>query len=51
MLEAAGIENANKTNHSLRATVITRMMEKGVPAKLIMERSGHLTESGLSSYE
>ena len=47
MLEAAGIENAN----SLRATAVTCMMEKGVPAKLIMERSGHLTESGLSSYE
>ena len=51
MLEAAGIEHANKTNHSLRATAITRVMEKGVLAKLIMECSGHLTESGLSSYE
>ncbi len=51
MLKAAGIESANKSNHSLKATAITRLMEKGTPAKLIMERSGHLTESGLSSYE
>ena len=27
------------------------MMEKGVPVKLIMEHSGHLMESGISSYE
>ena len=51
MLEAASIESKEKTNHSLRATAITRMMEKNVPAKLIMERSGHLTEGGLSPYE
>lgn len=51
MLEAAGVENANKTNHSLRATAITHLMEKSLPSKLIMERSGHLSESGLSSYE
>ncbi len=50
MLKAAGIESANKSNHSLKATAITRLMEKGTPAKLIMERSGHLIESGLSSY-
>ena len=51
MFEAAGIHSGEKTNHSLRATAITRMMEKSVPAKMIMERSGHLTESGLSPYE
>ena len=51
MLEAADIDVTNKTNHSFRATAITRMMEKSVPAKLIMEHSGHLSGSGLSSYE
>ena len=51
MLQDAGIDNNNKTNHSLRATAITRMMEKNVPSKVIMQRSGHLSKDGLVPYE
>ena len=29
------------TNHSLRATGITRLFNSGVPEKVIAERSGH----------
>ena len=29
------------TNHSLRATAVTRMYNTGVPEKLIAEKSGH----------
>lgn len=38
-------------NHSLRATGISRLYNGGVPEKLIMERSGHLSISGVRSYE
>ena len=36
----AGIEG-NFTNHSLRATMETRGLIKGIPDKLIMEKTGH----------
>ena len=47
----AGLDNSNISNHSLRATSVTRLFEKGVPEKIIMEHSGHLSMSGVRSYE
>ena len=41
----------NYTNHSLRATAASRMFEKGVPEKIIAERTGHRSLSGLRAYE
>ena len=37
--------------HSLRATSVSRLFEEGVSEKLIMERSGHLSTSGVRSHE
>ena len=48
---SAGLDNTNTTNHSLRATSISRMYEASVPEKIIMERSGHLSKEGVRSYE
>ena len=45
------MDTTKKSNHSLRATAITRMYESNVPTKLIMERSGHLPSGGLVPYE
>ena len=39
------------TNHSLRATAITRMYEGGVPENIISEKSGHKSIKGLRAYE
>ena len=39
------------TNHSLRATAVTRMYAKGVPEKLIAETSGHKSLKALRAYE
>lgn len=47
----AGMEVDNISNHSLRATSITRMYNASLPEKLIMERSGHLSKEGLRTYE
>ena len=38
-------------NHSLRATGISRLYNSGVPEKLIMKRSGHLSVSGVRQYK
>ena len=46
----AGI-GGNKTNHSLRATGATELYQAGVPEKVIQERTGHLSLSGLRQYE
>ena len=51
MFADAGIDSTNKSNHSLRATAISRMMDKQIPSKVIMERSGHLSKDGLLPYE
>ena len=51
MLRAAGIDDSNKSNQSLRATGISRMYSSGVPEKLIMERSGHISSEGVRMYE
>ena len=47
----ADLDSECVSNHSLRATCVSRLYEKGVPEKLIMERSGHLSISGVRSYE
>ena len=39
------------TNHSLRATAITRMYNTGVPEKLIAETSRHKSTKALRQYE
>ena len=41
----------NKTNHSLRATGATSLYEKGVPEKIIQERTGHRSLEALRVYE
>lgn len=39
------------TNHSLRATSITRMFKADVPEKIIAEKSGHKSLKALRMYE
>ncbi len=39
------------TNHSLRATAMSRMYNSGVPEKIIAEKSGHRSIDGLRAYE
>ena len=39
------------TNHSLRATAITRMFKAEVPEKIIAEKSGHKSLKALRMYE
>ena len=53
MLVSAGLtEDINSiSNHSLIATGISWLYENRVPEKVIMERSGHLSMSGIRSYE
>lgn len=51
MLDSAGIDSSKKTNHSLRATAISRMFQSSVAQKVVMERSGHLSKEGLVPYE
>ena len=51
ILTLGNIDPSNKSNHSLRATAISRMYQHSVPQKLIMERSGHLSASGVMAYE
>ena len=43
--------SGRKTNHSLRATGVSDLYHAGVPEKVIQERSGHLSVSGLRQYE
>ena len=49
--ESANVSNENKTNHSLRATAISRMFNEKVPEKIIMEHWGHLSKEGVRCYE
>ena len=39
------------SNHSLRDTAATRGLEKGIPDKLIMERTGHRDIRSLQRYQ
>jgi integrase len=48
LCQDAGIEG-NFTNHSLRATMATRGLVKGIPDKLIMAKTGHKDVSRYSS--
>ena len=41
----------NFTNHSLRATTATRDLAKGIPDKLIMERTSHRDVRSLQQYQ
>ena len=48
----AGCELQNTyTNHSLRATAITRMFTGNIPEKVIADKSGHKSIKGLRFYE
>ena len=51
MYIASGLASEGIHNHSLRATGVNQLYNGGVPEKLIMERSGHLSISGVHSYE
>ena len=51
MFNKAGLDCERITNHSLRATAISRMYNENVPEKLIMEQSEHLSKEGVRSYE
>ena len=51
MFALAGLNHKNTPNHSFRATGITRMYDGGIPEKIIMERSGHHSITGVQSYE
>ena len=46
----AGV-GGNKCNQSLRATGATELYQAGVPEKVIQERTGHLSLTGLRQYE
>ena len=39
------------TNHSLRATAVSRMYNSGVPETIISDKSGHRSLEALRSYE
>uniref|UniRef100_A0A1X7VXN6 ZMYM2-like/QRICH1 C-terminal domain-containing protein n=1 Tax=Amphimedon queenslandica TaxID=400682 RepID=A0A1X7VXN6_AMPQE len=39
-----------KSNHSLKATAATRMLDAGLPEKIIMDRTGHHCLDGLKPY-
>ena len=43
--------DAKYTNHSLRATAITRMFNGNIPEKVIAEKSGHKSTKALRCYE
>ena len=48
--EKSGV-GVHYTNHSLRATAITRMFNSGIPEKVIAETSGHKSTKALRCYE
>ena len=50
-ISAVSMCSTNYTNHSLRATFVTRMFAASVPEKLIAEKSGHRSLKALRSYE
>ena len=50
MFREAGIFTDGKSNHSLRATATTRMIDAGLPEKVIMDRTGHHSLDGLKPY-
>ena len=46
-----GLDEECVSNHSLRATGVSWLYESGISEKLIMERSGHLSVSGVRMYK
>ena len=50
MCRQAGLVG-NFTNHSIRATAITRMYDSGLAEKKIMKRSGHRSSEGVRAYQ
>ena len=50
MCKTANIEGYF-TNHSLRATTCSTALGKGVPEKLVMERTGHRNVSSLHMHQ
>ncbi len=50
MFKEAQIHADKITNHSLRATATTRMIDAGIPEKVIMDRTGHHSLDGLKPY-
>ena len=51
MFQSIGLDTKYISNHSLYATGVSRMFSQGVPEKMIMEMSEHLSSSGIRSYE
>ena len=51
MFISAALDSLGISNHSLRATSVSRMDNEGVPEKLLTERSGHLSRAGVRLYE
>ena len=49
MFKEAGLNADKITNHSLRATATTRMIDAGIP-EVIMDRTGHHSLDGLKPY-
>ena len=50
LCEKSGI-GVRYTNHSLRATAIRRMFNRGIPEKVIADTSGHRSTKALRCYE
>ncbi len=50
MCKECGIQGY-KTNHSLRATAVSRLYSSGVDKQLVMERTGHRSAEGVRSYK
>ena len=50
LYKQAGIQGY-KTNHSLRATVVSHLYQASVDEQLVVERSGHHSLNGIRSYK
>ena len=50
MYKQAGLNCEGISNHSLRATAATRMLNAGLPEKVIMDRTAHHSLDGLKPY-
>lgn len=51
MFMAAQLNTEVIYNQNLKATSISRMFKRGVPEKMIMDRTGHQSVGGVRSYE
>ena len=50
LFKSAGIDGYYYTNHSLKATTTTRLLEAGVDEQFIMQRNGH-SSTAVRSYK